>query len=1045
MPEYVRTNEALARRHLLPSFVVALCLTLVSGAQGQVPQAPSINPGIFGDLHWRWIGPAVMGGRLDAVAGVPGNPNIIYLGHSSGGLFKSSDGGMTFRPVFDSGDTLSIGAIAISPKNPDVVYIGTGEGFPRNSASFGDGMYRTLDGGKTWRHIGLEKTERIARIAIDPENPNVLLVAAMGREWGPNAERGIFRSNDAGATWQRVLFVNETTGASDIEFNPKDPNIVYAGMYDYMRKPWSLRSGGLGSGLYRSSDAGTTWTKLTDASLHNGLPTGLIERVGIAISPSHPHVVYAFLPNKDGLLYRTTDDGQHWEMVNDHRNIDSRPFYFSQVRVDPLDEDRVYVLSGAFLVSVDGGKQFRPIRAGGDNHDLWIDPSNPNRLLEGSDMGFCMSNDRGTTWDYVNTVPMGQVYRVGYDMDEPYHVMAGFQDHELWWGPNEKWSQSGVTSGDWRHLVDWGDGQYAFADPRDSNIIYLDSHYGDITRVNLKTGEARFITPYPVLESGTGVGNFKYRFSWDAPVYMSPHNPDVIYFGANVLFRTADGGDTWSIISPDLTTDNPAEMKSSGGPVTPDNSNAESHCTIFAISEDARDPDVLWAGTDDGNVQITRDGGKSWTNVAKNIPGLPPDSWVSAIHASRSAPGRAFVSLDRHQLDDFAPYAYVTDDYGKRWRNISNGLTGYVHLVREDPRQPNLLYAGTELGIFASFDRGATWTDLRLGLPHIPVYDIKIQPRDNDLIIGTHGRGIYILDDVTPLQHLAEMRREPAAIFPPMPAIRFVPAAYVNTGRDFVAKNKPYGTLISYYLQPSEELSREKVELDITDSAGKRVRTLPGTNHPGINRVVWDLREDLPGEATAGERAQAAPSVFALRMQGPQVLPGEYTVSLAASNGKSSAKLIVNMDPRRPYSRADLLLKQEAIRRLLRMEENGGSALRKITSLNAQLSILKARLAGAELSDEASSLQEQWEGIAGKLRNPIPGKPAALLQQIGFLGHMLETYDGAPTKAQSEWIDRYDQELSEVLAQLGQSLKTGLAQFNARLRAAGIPYLTAPK
>ena len=483
-------------------------------------------------------------------------------------------------------------------------------------------------------------------------------------------------------------------------------------------------------------------------------------------------------------------------MINGDRNLDSRHFYFSQVRVDPKDENRVYVLSGEFQTSEDGGKSFHVINAGGDNHDLWIDPTDPNRLLEGSDMGFYASNNRGRTWDYFNTVPMGQAYRIGYDMDEPYHVMAGFQDHEVWWGPNEVWSDSGVTNGDWKHLVVWGDGNYAMADPTDANTVYLDTHFGDITRVDVRTGEAQFITPYPVSQTGTGVGAFKYRFSWDAPLYISPHNSNVLYFGGNVLFRTADRGNTWTVVSPDLTTNNPEEQKSSGGPIAADNSNAESHCTIFAIAEDAADAKTLWVGTDDGNLQLTRDGGAHWTNVVRNVAGLPANSWVSSIHASHTVPGRAYVSFDRHQMGDSASYVYVTDDYGKSWKKISDGLSSYVHVVFEDPRQPNLLYAGTQTGVFASFDRGLTWTDLRLGLPHLPVFDLTVHPRDNDLIIATYGRGIYVLDDVTPLQHLAQAEKAQGMVFKPVTAYRYIPTPSVKRGaRPFVAKNKPYGAI----------------------------------------------------------------------------------------------------------------------------------------------------------------------------------------------------------------------------------------------------------
>ncbi|HET7840072.1 MAG TPA: hypothetical protein VFM21_00625, partial [Terriglobia bacterium] len=595
--------------------ILTLCPTIA--------RARSVTAADLRGLAWRGIGPAIMSGRVVAVMGVPGNPQILFAGHSTAGLFKSEDGGVTFKSIFDDGGTLSIGALALDPRNPSVIYVGTGEGNPRNSASFGDGVYRSMDGGKSWQHLGLERTERISRILVDPHNPQVILVAAMGHDWGANPDRGVFRSSDGGKTWQRVLFVNETTGASDLVFDPTNPNIVFAGMFDYLRQPWHLRSGGEGSGLWRSRDNGVTWQKLSDPALKNGLPPPPIDRVGVAVAASNPEVVYAFLPSKEGLLWRSDDGGDHWRLVSSNRAIDTRAFYFSRVIVDPANENRLYTLAGEISVSIDGGKTWRPIEAGGDNHDLWIDPTNPRRILLGSDMGFNVSTNHGETWDYFDTLPWGQAYRVGYDLAEPYHVMGGFQDHEVWWGPSTLWRQNGAQNGDWIHICPWGDGQYAMADPRDPNLIYFDNHFGDMTRLDLRTGVNRYITPFPVLESGNGVGGFKYRFSWNAPFLISRHNPDIIYFGGNVLFKTQNAGESWQAISPDLTTNDPEKQKSSGGPVSSDNSNAEAFCTIFALGEDAKDPAVLWAGTDDGNVQITRDGGAHWTNVAGNIHSVP--------------------------------------------------------------------------------------------------------------------------------------------------------------------------------------------------------------------------------------------------------------------------------------------------------------------------------------------------------------------------------------------------------------------------------------
>ena len=707
---------------------------------------PLVGDGaVLASLSWREIGPAMFSGRISDVAGVPDNRNILYIGSSSSGLFKSTNGGTTFEPVFEDGGTLSIGAIAVLPNDPDVVYVGTGEGAVRNSISIGDGIYRSTDGGATWTHLGLTDTERFSRIVVHPDNPRIVYAAAMGHAWGPNEERGLFRSRDGGDTWERILYMNETTGASDVAIDPLNPDIVYAGMYDYLRRPWHFRSGGPGSGLFRSADGGNSWTRLTDPGLANGLPgTGVIGRVGVSVHLANPNRVYALIESlEEGELWRSDDRGGTWRMVSGERRLNNRPFYYTQVRADPVDPDRVYTLAGQFSVSTDGGLTFGGHGGSmfGDHHALWIDPTDPARLLSGTDGGFWISNDYGDNWDFLNNMPMAQAYHLGLDMAEPYNVLGGFQDHEIWRGPNEKWNRVGVREGDWVRLRYMADGMYTIADPRDPEIIYYNGHFGDITRIDMRTREERYIQPYPPGPAGGGADLEEYRFNWNSPIHMSASDPDVIYYGGNVLFRTRDGGESWDIISPDLTTDDPEKQRLSGGPISPDNTRAEYHSTILSISESALDREVIWVGTDDGNVQVTRDGGESWTNVAPNIEGAPANSWVGSIQASRALPGRAYVAIDQHRMDDFESYVFVTDDFGSTWRRISDGLHSYVHVVDEDLRSPHLLYAGTELGIFASFDGGNRWVDLRLGLPPVAVRDLELHPRDNDLVIATHSRG----------------------------------------------------------------------------------------------------------------------------------------------------------------------------------------------------------------------------------------------------------------------------------------------------------------
>jgi photosystem II stability/assembly factor-like uncharacterized protein len=990
----------------------------------------AVVPSNFGALRWRVIGPAVMGGRLDAVAGVPGDPRIIYLGHSSGGLYASRDGGMKFTSVFHEGRSSSIGAVAVAPSDPNTIYVGTGEGFPRNTAALGDGVWRSRDAGKHWMFCGLAGTQHVAKIAIDPVNPDVVLVAAMGPEFSAGGQRGIYRTQDGCKTWQQVLYVNPTTGGSDVAFDPANPSIAFAGTFDYLRQPWHFRGGGPGSGLYRSTDGGKSWKGLTDAGAHDGLPSGIINRVGLSISARHPSVVYAIVPTRSGMLYRSDDTGISWHLVNADQDLVFRPFYFSQVRAAPDDPNRVWIVSGGLRLSTDGGKTFHPVEAGGDNHDLWIDPLNPQRVLLGSDMGFDLSYDGGKTWDFINTVPFAQVYRVGYDRAIPYHVMGGMQDHEVWWGPSTLWNQTGVAGGSWRNISDWGDGQYAVADPGNPDVIYEDTHFGDLTVRNLATGEARYISPQPEITFGTGAGAYPYRFNWSAPLLLSPHDAHVLYFGGNVLFKTTDQGQTWTTISPDLTQPcNPAWLGPSGGPITHDNTNAETYCTIYSIAEDAKDAQTLWAGTDDGNVQLTRDGGATWTNVTARVSGLPPRSLVACIDASPVHGGVAYATFDRHRLGDTRPYVYVTRDYGRTWRNVSAGLPLWANVVREDPRQSNLLFAGTEDGIYASFDAGVHWLDLRLGTDHVPVYDLQIQPDFNDLIIGTHGRGFDILDDITPLEQLAQAVRLRVALFPPMDAWRYVPRPYFDIGQnEFVADNKPYGAIISYYLAPRPAVkgkkAGERVELEILDGSGRVIRHLAATGDGGVNRVVWDLTTDPPGGPSAAQDKRKFYVFYPLTVAGPQVLPGTYTVRLRARGFALTQPVTVRLDPAANASSSELQAQFDALQKLAAMQERGEAWL-------AQLDTARKRLGKRD-----PMLAAQLNGFAGRMRNGNGSQnagyqhPAEVLDEIAYLRNIIGTSLTGPTQAQQALIDRFHQEL-DALAPVARAL-VAKARMEAR-------------
>ncbi|MEK6405943.1 MAG: hypothetical protein AABN34_03155 [Acidobacteriota bacterium] len=949
--------------------------------------APEPNEAaLLANLKWRSIGPANMGGRVTAIEGVAGDPYTFYVGGADGGIFKTINGGTTFKAIFDNQAVLSIGAITVAPSDPNVIWVGTGEGDPRNTASFGDGVYRSTDAGDTWKHLGLNETERIKRIKVDPRDPDVAYVAALGRAWGPNDERGVFKTTDGGKTWAKTLFIDKDTGCSDVDLDPQNPRILYAGMYTYRRKPWRFDSGGGQTAIYKSIDSGTTWKKLT-----NGLPKSPMDRIGIAISRSNPMTVYMITETKtEGNLFRSDDRGETWRMVHNDPNINFRPFYYSDVRVDPNDPERVYSLGGGLSVSRDGGRTFERIANGvhGDHQGLWIDPMNSNRVLNGSDGGFQVSNDKAATFDIINNVVLSQYYHINYDMRQPYYVYGGLQDNGNWVGPSATLFREGIRKDDW-YTVSGGDGFFVVPDLSSPNIVYSDSQGGTISITDTNSGNTRSIHPYPkeVGSSGNAIVGYKYRFNWNPPIVASPHDPKTVYYGGNVLFKTTNYGHSWQEISPDLTTNDKSKQQTSGGPVVTDNTAAEFHCTILAIAESPVKAGVIWVGTDDGNVQVTKDGGKTWTNVVSNIKGLPPNSWAPNIDASHFDAGTAYVAFDRHQDDDFGPWAYKTTDYGQTWASIKSDLPakGYVHVVREDPKVKTLLYCGTELGVFASWDGGGHWVSIRNNVPPVAVRDIVVHPRDNDLIIATHGRGVYILDSATALQEIATAKANDVFLFDVRQATR-----YQMWGRDsnlgqrtFTAQNPPSGALIDYYLKADVN---GPIVITVADKSGKTIRTIRSTaNKAGVNRAVWDLRYDPPtpapgsgpgggggvgrgggqgaggggqGRAAAAVQAgapTAAPAAQALAEQpagegfgggrfggggGPAVVPGDYTITLRAAGKQLSKTVRVGLDPRVKISDAELAAQLDAALKLRDLSSTLNSVVARVDDLTRQLTAL---------------------------------------------------------------------------------------------------------
>lgn len=831
------------------------------------------------NFKWRSVGPANMGGRVSDIAVVEEKNSTIYVGLGTGGLWKTINNGTSWEPIFDNQSVASIGAVAVSKSDPNLVWVGTGEPQGRNSSSWGDGVYKSTDAGRTWTNMGLKDSHTISRIVINPNDNNTVYVAAVGHLWGVNKERGLYKTTDGGKTWAHVLYINEKTGIVDLAIDPSDPNTLYAAAYQRLRTPWSFTSGGPDSGLHKTTDGGKTWRRLAE-----GLPSGPLGRIGVAVYQKDPNVIYTVIESdkggrdqviteksRDGGVFRSEDKGETWRRVSD---INPRPFYYSQIRIDPKDDNHIYVLGARFYLSDDGGKTFRSNVARtihGDNHALWIDPSNPDHMILGSDGGIYFTYDHTKTWDFVNNIAIGEFYQVSVDMRKPYYICGGLQDNGSWCGPSATRNQDGITNADW-YRVGGGDGFYVVNDPTDPNIVYAESQGGNAFRLNLKTGERKNLRPIPK------EGEPGFRFNWNSPLVISHHDPKTLYFGGNRLFKLTERGDRVEPISPDLTTQDPQKMNTAG-------SYAESYCTIVTISESPLNPQLLWVGTDDGNLQVTRDGGLTWTNVVRNIPGLARHLYVSRVEASHFEEGAAYVSIDGHRNDLFAPLVFLTADFGQTWHSIANNLPlgGPVKVIREDLKNRNLLFTGTEFGIFVSFDRGGRWLPLKHGLPTVAVDDILIHPRERDLIIGTHGRSIYVLDDITPLEEItSEVLSSDVHLFNIRPVANFhyLPAGAAWGGRIFKAPNPPFGALIQYYLKT---YTGTDVKISITDSAGKTVRELDGTRYPGPNRVVWDLQ---PTPSETFRRPD-------FERQIELVKPGEYNVTLSVGKEKQTTKVLV--------------------------------------------------------------------------------------------------------------------------------------------------------
>lgn len=920
---------------------VALGVVFLVGFMGSPSAASAQSDDMFSALEGRAIGPAGMSGRVSDVDVVLSDPNVIFVGSATGGVFRSRDGGLTWDPVFDDQDILGIGAVQVFQPDPQIVWVGTGEGNPRNSAGVGAGVFVSKDGGDSWTRVGLESSERIHRIVLHPTDPNVAWVAALGPAWSDGEERGVFKTTDGGESWERVLFTNQRSGAAELVMDPSNPQRLVAAMWEYRREPWFFESGGPGSGLFVSEDGGETWTRRTSA---DGLPEGPLGRMGLAFAPSEPGVLYALVEATRSELLKSTDHGRSFETVTDRQGIAPRPFYYADLRVDPTDANRLYSLHSQIQVSEDGGDSFETVVPSqiihGDVHELWIDPANPERMIMGNDGGIAFTYNRGGTWRFVENLTLAQFYHISVDDAVPFNVYGGLQDNGSWYGPSTVWENRGIMNAHWRR-VGGGDGFSVMPDFADPDYGYAMSQGGNLTRFDRLTGARRSIRP--VDPSGTPL-----RFNWNAALAMDPIDSTTIYLGSQFVHRSSDHGQTWEIISPDLTTNDPAkQQQASSGGLSLDATGAENHTTIVSIAPSSLEPGTIWVGTDDGRIQLTRNSGESWSDVGAALPGAPAATWVAHVEASKHDPARAYAVLDDHRRGNWETFAFRTDDFGQSWIRLDgDAVDGFAHALEEDPVEPSLLYLGTEFGLFVSLDMGESWMRWRSGVPAVPIRDLVVHPRDLDLVLGTHGRGILIVDDVRPLQALARAGEpQTVVLFAPPPAVAagtHEAIGYRSTGHSMqFGEMRPFGALLSFW-NPGE---RAAYRIEIQDSSGEQVASLTGRAEPGLNRATWNLRMSLDGVPAR-----------------PVAIPGEYGLQLTLGGETVEGTLEVQPDPRRSHdaqARAEKLAAvKTAGRRLAAVTEVRSRLRRTVRDLEQAQGRLPSDVPETVVSEVADLIDE---------------------------------------------------------------------------------------
>ena len=1012
-------------------------ILLAGHASAQTPM--KVDSETISGLGARNIGSAAMSGRIAAVAAVQEGPRLtVYVGAASGGVWKSVNGGTTFKPVFDKQPVQSIGAITIDPKNPKVIWVGTGEAWTRNSVSIGDGIYKSVDGGDNWVNVGLPESERIAKILVDPTESNTVYACVPGKLWSDSDQRGLYKTTDGGKAWVKVLKgANASTGCSLASLDPQNPKTIYAGMWDFRRQGWTFRSGGngpdapSGSGLFKSTDGGASWTEL-DANAAKGLPAKPWGRVAVTVAPSKPNVVYAFIEAavpKNG-LYRSDDGGKTWEARDRSQLMIWRPFYFANLIVDPKNENRLYKPDLSLIVSTDGGASFSNIGGGahGDFHDVWIDPANTDHLITGDDGGLWYSYDAGNKWWKAENLPVSQFYHVSVDLDRPYHVYGGLQDNSSWVGESDY--PGGITNSRWENMYG-GDGFWMFVDPADPDYIYAEYQGGEIGRVNRRTHETRNVKPLPRYREG------KLRYNWNTPIHVSATRKGTIYIGAQFLFRSRDFGQTWDRISPDLTTNDPVkqQQEQSGG-VTVDNSSAEMHTTIYAIAESPKNPNVVWVGTDDGNLQVTRDGGKTWTNVARGIKGLPPQAWVSSIDAGHFDEGTVYATFDLHMFGDPRPYAYRSGDYGKTWSALvapDGPVRGYAHVIKEDLANPDLLFLGTELGLWVSLDGGKQWAHYKGGdLPAVAVRDLAIHPRDHDLVIATHGRGIWIVDDITPLRALTPATLASNAVFlKARPIVQRIPAqgGWANGDAAFVGPNPPGDAVITYY-QKKRHIFGD-LTIEVLDQTGRQVGTVPSSKRRGLNRVTWAMR--LPPPKVPSAASVAFGAAF-----GPRLLPGTYTVKMSKDKDTYTTPLVLLPDPRAKHTPAERQAQFDLAMKLYSLLGNMTFAVERMNGVRLALDERAGRLPAGDalatrLGAASAAVDELRRKIVATKEGGMITGEERLRENLADLYGNVVFYEGRPSATQVERADAIEHELADVVAAFDGWAAAELGGLNAAL------------